>query len=59
MTVLALTTLAGGFVRRVVYAWHYDGVKRGAQEPAVIAIFGEGPVNLKLADPQKPSWRWV
>jgi hypothetical protein len=56
VTVLALTTFAGGFVRHVVVAWHYDGVKRGAQEPAVIAIFGEGPVNLKLADPQKPSW---
>jgi hypothetical protein len=57
--VLVLTTLAGGFVRCVVYAWRYDGVKRGTQEPAVIAIFGEGPVNVKLTSPQKHSWRWV
>ena len=50
---------AGGLVRRVARTWHYDGVKRGAQAPALIAIFGDGPVNLKLADRQKPGWRWV
>jgi hypothetical protein len=42
---------AGGFVRRVAHTWHYDGVKRGAQESAVIAIFGDGPVNLKTGRP--------
>jgi hypothetical protein len=48
---------AGSFVRRVAHTWHYDGVKNGAAEPAVIAIFGIGPVDLKLADPSKPGWR--
>ena len=48
---------AGSFVRRVAHTWHYDGVRRDAAEPAVIAIFGIGPVDLKLADPNKPSWR--
>ena len=50
---------AGGFVRRVAHSLHYDGVKKDAEEPAVIAIFGTGPVDLKLADPSKPSWRRV
>jgi hypothetical protein len=50
---------AGGFVRRVAHSLHYDGVKKDAKEPAVIAIFGIGPVDLKLADPSKPSWRRV
>jgi hypothetical protein len=48
---------AGGFVRRVAHTWHYDGVKQDATQPIVIAIFGNGPVDLKLADPTKPSWR--
>ena len=48
---------AGGFVRRVARTPHYDGVKKGAKEPAVIAIFGMAPVDLKLMDPNKPSWR--
>ncbi len=50
---------AGGFVRRVAHSLHYDGVKKDAEGPAVIAIFGTGPVDLKLADPSKPSWRRV
>lgn len=50
---------AGGFVRRVAHTWHYDGVKAGAGEPTVIAIFGMGPVDLELADPNKPGWRRV
>ena len=50
---------AGGFVRRVAHTWHFDGVKDGAGEPAIIAIFGIGPVDLKLADPNKPGWRRV
>jgi hypothetical protein len=48
---------AAGFVRRVTRTPHYDGVLKGAKEPAVIAIFGIGPVDLKLVDPDKPGWR--
>jgi hypothetical protein len=50
---------AGGFVRRVARTPHYDGVKEGATEPAVIGIFGIAPVDLKLVDPSKPGWRHV
>ncbi len=50
---------AGGFVRRVAGTPHYDGVKRGAKEPAVIALFGIAPVHLKLVDPGKPGWRKI
>jgi hypothetical protein len=50
---------AGGFVRRVAGTPHYDGVKRDAMQPAVIALFGMAPVQLKLVDPGKPSWRKV
>jgi hypothetical protein len=50
---------AGGFVRRVARTPHYDGVKRGARQPAVIALIGMGPVDLKLVDPSKPAWRGV
>jgi hypothetical protein len=48
---------AGGFVRRVAHTPHYDGVKKDATEPAVIALFGTAPVELKLVDPDKPGWR--
>jgi len=50
---------AGGFVRRVARTPHYDGVKRDAKEPAVIALFGIAPVELQLVDPSRPSWRRV
>jgi hypothetical protein len=50
---------AGGFVRRVAHTPHYDGVKRDAKEPAVIALFGIAPVDLTLVDPSKPGWRRV
>ena len=50
---------AGGFVRRVAGTPHYDGVKGDAKQPAVIALFGMAPVQLKLVDPGKPSWRKV
>jgi hypothetical protein len=50
---------AGGFVRRVADTPHYDGVKRDAKQPAVIALFGIAPVLLKLVDPGKPSWRKI
>lgn len=48
---------AGSFVHRVAGTPHYDGVIRGQNEPAVIAICGIGPVNFALADPSKPPWR--
>jgi len=50
---------AGGFVRRVAHTPHYDGVKRDAKEPALIALFGIAPVELTLVDPSKPGWRQV
>lgn len=50
---------AGSFVRRVAHTPHYDGVKADGKEPAVIAISGIGPINLKLVDPSKPGWRKV
>ena len=43
---------AGSYVRRVALTPHYDGVIRGHNEPAVIAICGIGPTNFKLNDPQ-------
>jgi hypothetical protein len=36
---------AGGFVRRVAHTPHYDGVKRDAKQPTVIALFGIAPVR--------------
>ena len=50
---------AGGFVRRAARTPHYDGVKKGEKEPAVIGIFGEGPIDLRLSDPSKPPVREV
>ena len=50
---------AGAFVRRVANTPHYDGVKQGATEAAVIGIFGLAPVDLKLVEPSKPGWRRV
>jgi hypothetical protein len=55
----AVPVPAGGFVRRVAGTPHYDGVKRDAKQAAVIALFGMAPVQLKLVDPEKPSWRKV
>jgi len=50
---------AGGFVHRVAYTPHYDGVKKGEKEPAIIGIFGEAPIQLKWIDPSKPGVRPV
>jgi hypothetical protein len=50
---------AGGFVRRVARTPHYDGVKRDAKEPAVIALFRIAPVDLELVNASKPAWRRV
>jgi hypothetical protein len=49
----------GGFVRRVAHTPHYDGVKKGGKEPAVIGIFGQAPIEFKLSDPTKPPVREV
>jgi len=46
-------------VRRVARRPHYDGVKRGEKEPAVIGIIGQAPIEFKLVDPSKPPWRAV
>ncbi|MBV8399428.1 MAG: cupin domain-containing protein [Acetobacteraceae bacterium] len=50
---------AGGFVRRVARTPHYDGVKRDAKEPAIIAISGIGPIHYHLSDTSQPGWRKV
>jgi hypothetical protein len=50
---------AGGFVRRAARTPHYDGVKRDAREPAVIALFGTAPVQFELVDQTRPPWRQV
>jgi hypothetical protein len=50
---------AGGFVRRVARTPHYDGVKRGATEPAMIALFGIAPVEFELIDQSRQAWRQV
>jgi hypothetical protein len=50
---------AGGFVRRVAHTPHYDGVRKGGKEPAVIGIFGQAPIEFKLIDPSKPPVRPV
>jgi hypothetical protein len=49
----------GSFVRRIAKTVHYDGVRAGAPEPAVIAITGIGPIRPHLIDPTKPGWRAV
>jgi hypothetical protein len=50
---------AGGFVRRAAHTAHYDGVRKGGNEPAVIGIFGQAPIEFKLVDPSKPPVRMV
>jgi hypothetical protein len=53
----AVPAAAGGFVLRHARTWHYDGVPSSRREPAVIAVFGIGPVGIRLADATKPAWR--
>jgi hypothetical protein len=48
-----------GFVTRAARTPHYDGVPADQPDPAVIAIFGLGPVDMHLTDPSQPSWRQV
>ncbi len=53
----AVPVPAGGFVKRTARTFHYDGVPHGAKEPVVVAVFGIGPVDIRLADPHRPGWR--
>jgi hypothetical protein len=55
----AIAVGPGGYVKRTAHTPHYDGVLRGQRDPAAIAIFGLGPVDLQLVDPTQPSWRQV
>jgi hypothetical protein len=48
---------AGSFVRRIAHTPHYDGVVSDGQEPAIVAICGLAPVDVKLVDPTTPAWR--
>ena len=48
---------AGSFVRRVARTPHFDGVKAGQAQPATIALFGIGPVDMRLVDPTRPPYR--
>lgn len=50
---------AGSYVHRVAKTPHYDGVKSGIKEPAIIAISGLGPITYHLTDTTKPGWREV
>lgn len=56
---LATPVPAGGYVKRAARTWHYDGVPSGVAEPVVVAVFGMGPVDIRLADPSLPTWRKV
>jgi hypothetical protein len=50
---------AGTFVHRVAHTPHYDGVVARGTEPAVIAICGMAPVDMRYLEPGKPGWRKV
>lgn len=54
-----VSTSPGSFVRRVAGTPHYDGVIASGAEPAVIAICGMAPIDVKLVDPRQPGWRRV
>ena len=49
----------GGFVQRVASTPHYDGAKADADQPAVIAVTGIGPVNQTWVHPSQPVLRRV
>jgi hypothetical protein len=55
----AVQVPAGGFVKRNARTFHYDGVPGSGKEPAIIAVFGMGPVDIELAEPHQPPWRKV
>jgi hypothetical protein len=49
----------GTFVHRIAHTPHYDGVVANGREPAVIAICGIAPVDMRYVEPDKPGWRKV
>jgi hypothetical protein len=49
----------GSFVHRVAHTPHYDGVPANGLEPAVIAICGIAPVDMRYVEPDRPGWRKV
>ncbi len=49
----------GSFVHRVAHTPHYDGVVASGHEPAVIAICGVAPVDMRFVEPGRPGWRKV
>lgn len=55
----AVPAVTGSFVKRTARTPHYDGVPRNGAEPALIAVFGLGPVDIQLVDPTKPLLRHV
>lgn len=55
----ALPVGPGGYVKRTARTPHYDGGPANQPDPAVIAVFGVGPVDQKLIDPTQPSFRQV
>ena len=54
---LATPVPAGGYVKRTARTFHYDGVPSGVADPVVVAVFGVGPVDVRLADAHLPAWR--
>jgi hypothetical protein len=40
-------TIAMAFVPRVAHTPHFDGVKKGDKQPAVICIFGQAPDRVQ------------
>jgi hypothetical protein len=48
---------AGGYVKRTARTFHYDGAPSSAAGPVVVAVFGVGPVDARLADAGLPAWR--
>gem|GEM_PF-1522173 len=55
----AAPTYPGTFVKRVAGTPHYDGARRHATEPAVIAISGIGPVDQTWVDASLPPLRRI
>ena len=49
----------GSFVRRTADTPHCDGVVADGKEPAIVAICGFAPVDVRLVEPSQPAWRQV
>ena len=47
----------GAYVHRPAGTPHYDGVVASASEPAVIAVFGLAPLELRFTAPGEPALR--